>query len=154
MSGEEDFSDELLQAAFEARTLPQACWTHRAHVRMAFLYVSQHPLDQAIDRMRAGIQGYNAANQVPEALDRGYHETITVAFLRLIHAAVAATGPYVSSAPFCQRHPELLDKFVLRKYYSRPQIMTLEAKARFVEPDLTPLPPVTVACTTRCGAVS
>jgi hypothetical protein len=44
------------------------------------------------------------------------------------------------SESFCEAHPHLLQKTLLRLYYTRPRIMTLEAKARFVEPDIAPLP--------------
>jgi len=129
-----------LLAAFESCMLPFEAWTHRAHVRMAFLYASQHPLPAALARMRQGIQAYNASRQIPEALDRGYHETMTVAFMRLVHDGLSRNGPFADSAAFCDRHPQLLDKFVLRKFYSRKRIMTLTAKRQFVEPDLAELP--------------
>jgi|GEM_PF-2991753 hypothetical protein len=60
--------------------------------------------------------------------------------MRLVYAANRLTGPHESSAEFCAAHPELLDKLLLRRFYSRERIMTLQAKAEFVEPDLTPLP--------------
>ena len=132
--------DAELHAAFEDCTLPFAAWTHRAHVRMAFLYASGHPLPAALERMRQGLKAYNAAKQIPEAVDRGYHETMTVAFMRLIHDRVAQNGPFANSDAFCDCHPDLLDKFVLRQFYSRERMMTLEAKQRFVEPDLAQLP--------------
>ena len=131
--------DELL-AAFEGLTLPFDQWTHRAHVRVAYLYTSRSDSASAIERMRAGVKAYNAANQVPEAIDRGYHETTTVAFMRLIHAAVSIHGLAPSSEAFCDRHPELLMKRVLLKFYTRGRIMSAEAKGTFIEPDLAPLP--------------
>lgn len=140
MTADAAITDAELQAAFESCMLRFEAWTHRAHVRMAFLYASQHPLPAALVRMRTGIQAYNASRQIPEALDRGYHETMTVAFMRLVHDGLSRNGPFANSESFCERHPELLDKFVLRKFYSRKRIMTLEAKQRFVEPDLADLP--------------
>jgi hypothetical protein len=140
MSTNELLTDVELQAAFESCTLPRAAWNHRAHVRMAFVYASRQPLASALAQMRQGIQAYNASQQVPEALDRGYHETMTVAFMRLVHDGLTRNGPFPDSESFCDRHPELLDRFVLRKFYSRKRIVTLEAKQRFVEPDLAELP--------------
>ena len=133
-------SDRELQIAFENCTLPREHWTHRAHVRMAFLYASGNPFPAALDRMRRSIKAYNAANHVPESLERGYHETITVAFMRLVCVAVQGSGPFPTSDAFCERHPELLDKDVLRGFYSRERITSREAKERFVEPDLAALP--------------
>lgn len=135
-------TDEQLLAAFESCTLPMDQWSHLAHVRVAYLYASQHDWQTAIDRVRRGIKAYNASTATPETINRGYHETITQAFLRLVFAAQQKTGPHDSSEQFCQSHPELLSKYVLQTFYSSERLMTMEAKARFVEPDLRPLPSV------------
>jgi hypothetical protein len=74
-------TDDEFLAAFEARTLPKAQWTHAAHVRMAWLYLTRLHFAAALDRVRDGIRCYNAA-----VGSDGYHETITVAFTLLIHA--------------------------------------------------------------------
>ena len=135
-------NDAKFLAAFESCTLPFDHWNHRAHVRVAYQYASRHDLDTAIDKMRTGVQAYNAANNVPEANDQGYHETVTQAFMRLIVAANQQTGPHHSADEFCQRHPDLLDKRALLQFYSSKRIMSWEAKAEFVEPDLCSLPEI------------
>ena len=133
-------NDDELLAAFENCTLPIEQWTHRAHVRVAYLYASRHDLEPAIDRMRLNIKAYNKATDTPESIDRGYHETITQAFMRLVFTANLTTGPHGSSNEFCERHPEFFSKYALKKFYSTERIMTWEAKREFVEPDLCPLP--------------
>lgn len=135
-------SDDDLLAAFEECSLPAAQWNHRAHVRIAFLYASHHNLCCAVERMRAGINKYNSAIHTPETIVRGYHETITQAFMRLVFAAALHTGQHTSSDTFCDAHPELLDRHVLKHYYSQERLMTWEAKRVFVEPDVRPLPSV------------
>ena len=135
-----DKRDAHFLAAFENCTLPYSEWTHRAHVRVAWLYVSQHDLLIATDRMRSGVKAYNKATNTPEAIDRGYHETITQAFMRLVFAANSKTGPHASSADFCDHHPKLLEKTILQQFYSNARLFTVEAKSTFVEPDLSPLP--------------
>lgn len=132
-------NDDEFLAAFEDCSLPFEQWTHRAHVRVAYLYSSRHDLESAIDRMRAGIKAYNKATDTPEAIDRGYHETITQAFMRLVFTANLQSGPHESSDAFCEAHPELLAKQALLTFYSRDRIMSWEAKQAFMEPDLMPL---------------
>jgi hypothetical protein len=139
MYSDAEMSDVDLIAAFECGVLPREAWNHRAHVRVAYFYASQHGLEAAVARMRIGVHALNAAHRVPEAVDRGYHETITVAFLRLIFAACRQQS-FQSSAEFCAAHPELMTKNTLLLYYSRERLMSLAAKAAFVEPDLEPLP--------------
>jgi hypothetical protein len=93
--------------------------------------------------MRQGVQRYNAANNVPESEMSGYNETTTHAFLHLIAAvksAYAKTHAVSSSEEFCDMHPQLMNKHVLRLFYSPQRRMNARAKREFVVPDLTPLP--------------
>src|SRR5262249_4118704 len=65
---------------FESCELPGERWTHRAHLAVAATYLRRYPLSEATDRVRLPIQRYNASrgNRI------GYHETITVVFMRLV----------------------------------------------------------------------
>jgi len=135
--------DELLRA-FEDRMLPFNLWTHRTHVRIAFLYLRECSFDDALDRMRRGIWAYNEANDVPEGPWTGYHETTTHAFLHLIRATMDAHGealPTPDGESFCDTHTHLMSKHLLRLFYSPEHRMRPEAKERYLPPDLTPLPP-------------
>jgi len=136
-------TDAELQHQFESLALPFAQWTHRAHVRIAYCYLSTRPFAEAMDRIRLGIRAYNAANNVPEGPTSGYNETTTVAFARLICAVMQAYGkamPTADSEAFCDMHPQLLHKHVLRFFYSPERRMHPDAKTSFVPPDLTDLP--------------
>jgi len=128
---------------FESLALPFAQWTHRAHVKVAYLYLRAHPFEEALVRMRRGVKAYNGANKVPESQTSGYNETTTHAFLHLIAAAMRAYGdvyPVASADAFCDTHPQLMTRHALRLFYSPQQRMNPLAKAQFVEPDLAPLP--------------
>ncbi|MCP3904941.1 MAG: hypothetical protein GY715_15050 [Planctomycetes bacterium] len=137
--------DATLLEQFENQTLPFDQWTHRTHVKVAYLYVTQFPLEEAIDRMRRGIKAYNAANDVPEGPQVGYDETTTVAFAHLVDAvnrAYASTFPTDSADSFCDTHPQLLSRHVLRFFYTPQQRIHPDAKTKYVEPDMAPLPVV------------
>lgn len=136
-------SDSNLLGDFESRTLPFEQWSHRMHVRIAYLYLRALPFGVALTKMRDGIKAYNEVNSVPEGPTSGYNETTTVAFMRLIHATMAAYSavfPTDDSDSFCDTHPQLMSKQVLRCFYSPDRRMHPEAKAQFIEPDLAPLP--------------
>ena len=138
-----DLPDDQLLTQFEALTLPFNQWTHRAHVRIAFLYLRAHDFAEAAARMRRGVQNYNAANHVPESATSGYNETTTIAFLHLIHATVRAyndSHPTPDSSTFCDTHPQLMTRHALRLFYSPQRRMHPDAKRTFFEPDLAPLP--------------
>ena len=130
---------EFLQK-FEDCTWPSQRWNHRAHVKVAYLYLTSHPFEIALEKMRAGVKAYNAANNVPEGPDRGYHETVTQAWIRVVHAAIGESDPFANADAFCDAHPHLLEKKLLLQFYSRSHILSPKAKAGFVEPDLAPLP--------------
>ena len=87
-------TDDAFLTSFELRTLSIDEWTHHAHVRLAYIYASRHDLETATNLIRLRIKAYNEATGTPEAIDRGYHETITCAFMTLIHAAVESGGPF------------------------------------------------------------
>jgi hypothetical protein len=131
--------------AFEARRWPLEAWHHRQHVRLAYLYLRTLPFDEAAKRIRDGIMAHNAAHGVPDGPTSGYHETMTIAWLRLVQTIMAeyAQGEgegEPSSDAFCDAHPELLEKKTLRLFYSKEHFMSALAKKSFVEPDLAPLP--------------
>jgi hypothetical protein len=132
--------DETFLMQFESGTFPFEQWRHDAHIKVAYLYLQQHPLATAMDKIRAGIKAYNAANKVPEGPDRGYHETTTMAWLRLVHVTLCEYGPRETAGAFYEQNPQLSQKKVLRLFYSRELFMSPRAKAEFVEPDLAPLP--------------
>jgi hypothetical protein len=129
-------TDDDFLAAFEAHTIPKAEWTHAAHVRMAWLYLTRLPIAAALDRIRDGIRRYYAA-----VGSDGYHETITVAFTLLIHARLAITDNDDNFADFCASNPDLLTpRGLLELHYDPATLASPEAKLRFVEPDREPLP--------------
>lgn len=135
--GERALDDEALWAAFHDRSLSSAEWTHTAHLRMAWMHLERYPLDEAHLRMRVGISRLNAAQGLVETPQRGYHETVTRVWLLLVQQARRA-DPGADSASFVAAHP--LPREAPLAYYSRERLFSLAARARFLEPDLAPLP--------------
>lgn len=149
-------TDDEFLCAFERCTISRMGWTHEAHVRMAWLYLTRVPSDgEVFECVRSGIKNLNAAfvrQQVarcirgpikpkekdPRGLD-GYHETITVAFVTVIASRVV---PGEDFAAFRARNPDLFDSKLsaLLKHYSPERLFSSPAKAEFIEPDLEPLP--------------
>jgi hypothetical protein len=131
---------ESLVARFADATLPQAAWTHRAHLTVALWYVEHHPPAEALDLVRAGILRLNAAHGVPTTPTRGYHETITRLYLRLVshHRRQAEPGAWHERA---NRLVEALGTRDLPlRYYSEARLNSAVARAGWLEPDLRPLP--------------
>jgi hypothetical protein len=125
---------------FEACEIPLSEWNHRAHLRVAYLYLGRCDLDGAVTRMREGIRRHNAARGIVDTLDRGYHETLTQMWIRILYGVQTACGRESGFDAFLERHPYLLVRLLGRLFYTRDRMMSAEAKRTFVPPDITPLP--------------
>ena len=133
-------NDEEFLRHFEDRTLTHAQWNHRAHLKVAYLYLLRFPFDDAFRRIRENIRALNAAHGVTDSPTRGYHDTITRAWLQLVHTTLAQFGPAETADAFLDAQSQLGNKRTLLLFYSRDLLMSAEAKASIVAPDLTPLP--------------
>ena len=126
--------DEFLRA-FESCTLKE--FHHRDHIKIAYLYLRRYPLNEAIAKVRTGLQALAAAWGAPVGeLEKGYHETMTQAWVRLVQLKLDDGGLAASADAFCDQQPQLMQKTRLELFYSRERLMTWEAKRGFVEPDL------------------
>lgn len=132
---------EAFLARFERCELARPEWTHSAHLAVATIYVSRHPVADALTRTRDGILRLNAHFGVPQTRDGGYHETLTVFFVQLIAELVAAPGVPTSLDGRIRLVTErLADKHVVLDWYGRERINSWEARTSWVEPDRRPLP--------------
>lgn len=128
-------NDEEFLAAFEARTLEK--FHHRDHIKVAYLYLRRYPLDEAMAKVRAGLQALAVAWNAPtDDLERGYHETMTQAWVRLVDLTLSDGGVAECAEAFCDQQPKLMEKTHLQLFYSRERLISWEAKRGFVEPDL------------------
>lgn len=124
--------DDAFVAAFEARTLPKAQFTHAAHVRAAWWYLQHYPLGDAIDRFRATLQAYAASLGATGK----YHETVTIAWLLLIAERLDAGARPLSWREFADRHPDLFGTpSLVHRYYTEATLTSARARTSFVMPD-------------------
>lgn len=137
---DERSTDDALWTGFVARTLASAEWTHRAHLRIAWLHLERWPaLDEAHLRMRIGIVRLNLAHGLEETPQRGYHETLTRVWLVLV-AGARRIDASTDSQTFLDRHATLLDRAAPLRHYSEARLFSVAARACFLAPDLVPLP--------------
>ena len=132
--------DDLV-ARFAACRLPHEEWTHQAHLAVGMWHVDRYGADDALARLRIGIQQLNDSHGTPNSATRGYHETITRAYVQLLVGFLEACP---AAMPLTERVAQLLaspvaDKDVLLRFYSRERLMSTEARMAWLEPDLRPL---------------
>jgi hypothetical protein len=121
--------DREFVAQFESCTLPPALFDHRNHVRLGWLYLKEEPLLGALSRFRTSLQRYAGSL----GASAKYHETITFAFLFLIHERMQGDA-CADFDDFAERHPELFES-ILRRYYSEETLASQQARTTFVMPD-------------------
>ena len=124
-------TDEQFTRAFERGEIPPADFDHRAHVRVAWVYLRESAsLEAATARMRAAIQRFAAAANASQK----YHETITVLWMRLLADAAARVRQPCELADLLAACPELADKDLPLKYYSRERLFSDAARSGWIEP--------------------
>lgn len=138
MSMHELSDDDLaFRAAFEAGAFAPADFSHRAHVRLAYVYLAGSGVEPAVERMRAALVSFLAHHGIPAAK---YHETLTRAWILAVHHFMHRTPAAASADDFIERNPLLLDTRIMLTHYSAGLLFSDAARARFVEPDLDPIP--------------
>ena len=128
-----DVETKRIYDGFCDRTLPKVEWTHEAHLRVCWASLSQLSTTEAIDFLRDGIRAYNLATGVENTPTAGYHETLTVYFVRTVADLGATTIEQVIDAPRVTRAAPL-------RHWSRDLLFSRAARAEWTEPDLAPLP--------------
>lgn len=108
---------------------------HVDHVRMVYLQTRRAGKEDAIRFARAGLKAMAEATGHPGK----YHETITMAWARLV-GDKTASDPGDDFEDFIRRNPQFLRSDLLEDYYSSARLFSPEARAGFVPPDVQPLP--------------
>ena len=114
--------------AFERCTLPPDQFSHRAHVRLAWLYLRDGSLLEALPRFVDGLKRYAGSL----GASAKYHETITWAYLFLIHERMAG-AEHATFDAFAEANPDLFNG-ILDRYYSQETLASDFAKRTFVLP--------------------
>ena len=87
---------DLFLHAFFHHTLPKAQWTHAAHVTLAASLLHSAEFATVLPQVRNAIRSYNEAVGTRNTDTSGYHETLTVFWLRVV-AQTASTSCTASS---------------------------------------------------------
>jgi hypothetical protein len=135
--------DEFI-AAFEAGTLPKERWTHGAHIFPGACYVHRLGEATAIDQMRTCIRRYNEAVGGKNTETSGYHETVTLLWIKILHrfrSGLPASETSMNRTTFAALAVEKFahDREILRRFYDFDVIGSTEARRTWVPPNLCSL---------------
>jgi hypothetical protein len=108
---------------------------HRQHIHLTWLAVCRYGTATAVGLVSEGIQATARYHGVPQK----YNATVSRAWVELVghHAAAVEAHDFDG---FADRHPALLDKRLLTRFYRPATLASPAARAGWVEPDVAPFP--------------
>lgn len=129
--------DQRFRQDFESGRLAPSAFDHRAHVRLAYVYLAERDTEGAVERMRDGLRAFLAHHGIDPAK---YHETMTRAWILAVRHFMERSPQAESADDFIDGNPRLLDGKIMLTHYSAGLLFSPDARARFVEPDLDDIP--------------
>jgi hypothetical protein len=124
-------SNEELIRCFESDTIPDNSFHHADHVRLAFAYLREYAVLQALERFATALKRFAAARGQTQL----YNETITCAYFFLIRERMARCEGADWEEFACQ-NPDLLiwKNGILGRYYCEATLKSDLARRVFVLP--------------------
>jgi hypothetical protein len=125
-------SNEELIRCFESDAIPEDSFHHADHVRLAFAYLCEYPVLQALEKFASALKRFAAARGKTQL----YNETITCAYFFLIRERMARSEGADWEA-FADNNPDLLiwKGGILSRYYQDATLKSDLARCVFVLPD-------------------
>lgn len=129
--------DKAFKQNMENCSFPLSAFDHEAHIRLAYVYLVDHSVDESVILVKKTLLGFLKQN----GIDSGkYHETLTKAWLLAVKHFLVKSGACLSAKEFISKNPIILDAKIMLTHYSREHIFSDKAKNQFVQPDLDPIP--------------
>lgn len=130
--------DLEFRANFESCRVPASDFDHRGHLRLAYIYLAQNETEEAYHLMRDALHVY--LEHLGIELEAKYHDTITYAWILAVRHFMEVTPQSTSSESFIGSNPKMLDARIMLTHYSAEVLFSAEARVKFIEPDLEPIP--------------
>jgi len=125
-------SDQELIRCFENDAMPEKPFHHADHVRLAFAYLCEYAVLQALEKFAGALKRFATARGKTQL----YNETVTCAYFFLIRERMARC-PGVGWEEFARENPDLLTwkDGILSRYYCEATLKSDLAREVFVMPD-------------------
>ncbi|MCH6255363.1 hypothetical protein MLD52_02300 [Puniceicoccaceae bacterium K14] len=121
----------------ESCEYPIAAFNHRAHLRLAYVYLSISDSEYSVEQMRRALSRLLQHNGVDPSK---YHETLTKSWIFAVYHFMNQSGSSSSADELIDAHPEMLDAEIMLSHYSAEVLFSEKARKEFVEPNLTQIP--------------
>lgn len=129
--------DRAFRSDFEAGRITPSQFDHRAHVPLAYVYLTVGNVDAAAEPTRNALLTFLERHRIDAAK---YHETLTKSWIPAVRHFMDRTAAAPSADAFIAANPVLLDSRIMLTHYSACLLFSREARAQFGEPDLEAIP--------------
>ena len=129
--------DKTFKDSFECGAVLPSEFNHRAHVRLAYIYLGKSEPNVAYRKMKRSIRSFLNHHQIDA---NKYHETLTRAWTMAVYHFMVQSGSAVSSQDFLSKNSRLLDTEIMLTHYSKSLLFSDEARQHFVKPNLDVIP--------------
>ena len=129
--------DQTFRSSFEACITTPTDFNHKAHVRLAYIYLCENEPNAAYQKMPDAIQAFLVHYRIDPSK---YHETLTRAWTLAVRHFMASASPAASADDFISSNARLLDTRIMLTHYSEATLFSEKARLTFVEPDLDAIP--------------
>ncbi len=131
----EEEIDKLVER-FQIRTLEKEKWTHFAHLTTGLYFLKTHDQHDATCRIKSGIVAYNIAVGGENTGNSGYHETMTIFWMEVLHFFVNEF-PEDTLLELSKRFltSPLADKKLPMDFYDAETLMSPLYRSRYIAPD-------------------
>ncbi|XP_037038799.1 uncharacterized protein LOC119076212 [Bradysia coprophila] len=134
-----ELSDDDFLNNFESCTLTN--WSHKTHLRMAWLYLTRNERRVAVNKIFDGIKNFIQTS--PIARKTTFHFTMTYFWIQMIDAAIAQSPKDLGFETFISVNQHLMNGGLFLEYYTKDTLLNNPiARQEMVLPDVKPLPSV------------
>jgi hypothetical protein len=137
MKHELSSDDRRFLTEFQACRFAPEMFDHRAHIRLAYIYLAENDVETALALMRTALLAFLQHHDIDVSK---FHETMTRAWMLAVRHFMEISPGSPSTDDFIEDNPTLLDAKILMTHYSAELLFSEEARARFVEPNLDQIP--------------
>ncbi len=134
-SNEEEIKEVV--RTFEDASISRDAWKHAEHLTVALHYLTLHDFETATSKMRDGIfKLLTDGFKLDLSKDMPYHETLTVFWMRTVDDFSRSRN----GASMLDKANEIIEEFdkdYPLRFYSREYLFSDEARAAFVDGDLS-----------------
>jgi len=129
-------NDREFLRAFHESTLSSDDFRHLGHLRLAWLVLRRHGLEDALQIISSGVRQFASS----KGASGMYNETLTHFWIRIVNHAIKASPSAQEFEQFIDTFPILLNKQLPFHHWRPGTLGGNRARSNWQEPDLRPLP--------------